>query len=246
MIILLAPSKTMDFTGLVNTPKSQPLFPKEASQIVSAAKNSVNFQELAKTSDKLTAETLAKFEKWGTKGSAGQRAMQAYVGIVYDGLNYKSWNLQDIDFAQQHLRILSGLYGYVRPCDLIEQYRLEMQTKLPVGDSKDLYDFWDDRIAKALLADKPEFIVNVTSEEYMKSVRKYLPSNLKIITPKFLENKNGKLVDVTIYTKTMRGIYASWLVKSKITEVSKLKEFNFGYTYSPKLSSGEQPVFIKS
>ena len=243
MIILLAPSKTMDFTGLVNKPKSDPLFIKEAQQIVSSVSECDNFQELAKTSDKLTTETLTKFEKWGS--GPVQRAMQAYVGIVYDGLNFKSWNLEDIDFAQKHLRTLSGLYGYVRPCDLIEQYRLEMQTKLPVGDNNNLYSFWGDKIAKALLADKPKFIVNVTSEEYTKSVRKFLPKNLPMITPKFVEQKDGKLKDITIYTKTMRGIYASWLVKSKITNIESLKEFNFGYKYNAELSTEDQLTFVK-
>lgn len=247
MIILLAPSKTMDFTQPVNKPKSSPLFLKEAHIIANTVSkmNNKDFQYVAAISDELTAKTLDKFAKWGTSGNPKQRAMQAYVGTVYDGLSFKSWNLDDIDFAQKHLRILSGLYGYVRPCDLIEQYRLEMQTKLPVSESKDLYSFWNSKIADQIIKDQPNFILNATSNEYMKSIRKYLPKDLQIIAPKFLEEKSGKLKDVTIYTKVMRGIFTSWIIKSKITTVEELKSFNFGYLYSPELSSKDELVFTK-
>ena len=183
-----------------------------------------------------------------TKKNAKQ-ALLAFKGDVYTGLNAETFTEDDFEFAQQHLRILSGLYGVLRPLDLIQPYRLEMGTKLTNDKGKNLYEFWDKKptqaLNKQLTSLDSSTVINLASNEYFNAIDK---SGLKanIITPVFKDYKNGKYKIISFYAKKARGLMSAYIVKNKLQEPSQIKEFNVdGYNFEPQGSTENEWLFLR-
>ena len=183
-----------------------------------------------------------------TKKNAKQ-ALLAFKGDVYTGLNAETFTEDDFEFAQQHLRILSGLYGVLRPLDLIQPYRLEMGTKLINDKGKNLYEFWDKKptqaLNKQLTSLDSSTVINLASNEYFNAVDK---SALKanIITPVFKDYKNGKYKIISFYAKKARGLMSAYIIKNKLQEPSQIKKFNVdGYYFEPQGSTNNEWLFLR-
>lgn len=171
-------------------------------------------------------------------------AVETFRGDIYSGLRSLEWNDTEKDFAQQHLKILSGLYGVLRPFDGIQPYRLELGYRLPEGPYKNLYNFWSDKVAEALPMDGP--IINVTSDEYAKVVLPFLDPS-RLITPVFLTRKvaGQEPVFVVVHSKIARGAYARWVIQRGIPTADGLEKFDdLGYVYDAGRSSPKQPVYV--
>ena len=202
-------------------------------------------------SEKLGSLNFERYADWQTpftKANAKQAAL-AFKGDVYTGLAAQNFTTDEFKFAQQHLRILSGLYGVLRPLDLMQPYRLEMGTKLNNPRGEDLYQFWGNLITeslnKQLKSIKADTVINLASNEYFKAVNKTL-LNAEIISPAFKDLKNGKYKIISFYAKKARGLMAAWIIKKGLTDPSQLKKFRGeGYRYSAEQSKARQPVFIR-
>ncbi|MEM6997718.1 MAG: YaaA family protein [Patescibacteria group bacterium] len=236
MIILLAPSKTMDFDTPVPSSfvSQKPLFEREARVLVNASLGlGDSFDNVFSISDKLGAKTRLELEEWGS--GAKKPALWAYIGDVYAGLGISSVLEASYGYVHDTIRVISGLYGYVRPGDLIERYRLEMKTRLSGEWGSSLYDFWGSKIADEIVKDigPSGTIINATSQEYMRSIKKFLPPGITVITPKFLqEYEDGTRKDVTVYTKISRGLLARYLAMHRIRTPDALTGFDLqGYSH---------------
>ncbi len=197
-------------------------------------------QKLMHISENLAKETKLKVANW-SKVEAWP-AWLLFVGDVYKGLNVVEFDEEDFEFANGTMATLSGLYGIVRPLDLIKPYRLEAGFKLKVGTKKNLYEFWGDKIA-GVFGDENE-VLNLSSEEYIKLVRHFFGG--KIITPKFIQKRSDGTKFEAVHAKFARGKMASWIVKNRIVESAKLKDFReLGYRFDAKLSSELEPVFTR-
>ena len=203
-------------------------------------------------SDKLGILNFERYQTWQLpfdKNNARQ-ALFAFKGDVYTGMDAYSFDKDDIEFAQKNLRILSGLYGLLRPLDLIQPYRLEMGTKLENDRGKNLYEFWHDKITNALnkelsRADKP-LLVNLASNEYFKSINTQ-KLNADIITPVFKDMKNGKYKIISFFAKKARGLMSAYIIKNKISETKQLKKFDSaGYRYNDAMSTANELVFLRN
>lgn len=254
MLIVLSPAKNLDYDTPTPTRKhTKASFLDEAQVLATQLKEYSPHQisALMHLSDKLGTLNYDRYQAWSlpmNKDTARQ-AMFAFKGDVYIGLDAYHFDADDIDFAQQHLRILSGLYGLLKPLDLVLPYRLEMGTKLETTHSKDLYAFWHDKIARELnkvVKKMPEpLLINLASNEYFKSVdRKVL--NADIITPVFKDWKNGQYKIISFFAKKARGLMSAYIIKNKISELTQLKAFNSdGYCFDEKASSDTQFVFTR-
>lgn len=246
MISILAPSKTLDLTPAPDWVKgSEPLFFHDAQQIVSLL-SAMRQQELAvlmQVSEAIAATNHARLQEWG---EVTKPALWAYRGDVYKGMYADALTPADGDWADGHIRIMSGLYGMLRPRDEISPYRLEMKAKLPINGEKNLYEFWAERLARVLDDESDGTICILSSEEYAKPIIKYARS--RIATPVFMDHKpNGRVGPVPIYSKMMRGVMAHWIIKNRIDSVGGLKQFaEHGYVYDAEKSRADEPVFIRS
>jgi cytoplasmic iron level regulating protein YaaA (DUF328/UPF0246 family) len=178
-----------------------------------------------------------------------KQALLAFNGDVYTGLDAVSFSQDDFNYAQQHLRILSGLYGVLRPLDLMQAYRLEMGTKLDTGKDKNLYQFWDERISHKLNAaidqQGDNVLVNLASNEYFKAVKPKI-LNAQVYTPVFQDCKNGQYKVISFFAKKARGMMARFIIQNRLTEVSQLKQFDTaGYRFSEVKSKGNELVFTR-
>src|SRR5690606_21029782 len=204
-------------------------------------------------SDKLAALNVARYQEWSRPSSPdnAKQAVLAFNGDVYEGLDAPSLSREDLEWAQRHLRILSGLYGVLRPLDLMQAYRLEMGTKLQTPAGKTLYAWWGERITEALnrvIAEREQagetpLLVNLASDEYFKSVK---PAKLKarIVTPVFQDWKNGQYKIISFYAKRARGLMARHAIRNRVTDVDGLKRFNAeGYAFVPEASDADRLVF---
>jgi hypothetical protein len=254
MLILISPSKTLDFDipAKANNP-SQPEFLDEAQLLVDKLKNysPAKLQELMRINPKLADLNAKRYMDWQqpfTEVNARQ-ALLVFKGEVFTGLKAEDLNNDDLEFSQDHLRILSGLYGVLRPLDLIQPYRLEIGTKLKTGKAKDLYQFWGNKITNSInmaLKDTDQnVIINLASNEYFNSIdRKKL--NAEVYTPTFKDYSNGTYKFLTVYGKRARGMMARFIIKNRITDVEKLKLFEEdGYYYNDNLSEGRNWVFTR-
>lgn len=199
---------------------------------------------IMKISEKLEHLTRRKIIAWSTKPTLQSAAIDSFIGDIYSGLRAKEFSDNDRSYAQEHLRILSGLYGILRPLDGVMPYRLEMGYKTPGLHYKNLYDFWGDAIAKTLPSN--EVIVNVSSDEYTKAVLPYI-KNSNIITPQFLtkNTQSQKPVFVAVHAKIARGAFAKWLIQTQASDPINLPAFNdLGYSYQAEMSSETIPVYI--
>ena len=255
MIALLSPAKNLDFTTEpATTICTQPLFQEESQQIINKIKkvSKKKIAELMKLSDNLASLNYDRYQTWSlplTPQNAKQAAM-AFNGEVYSGLNANNWAADSYDFAQDHLRILSGLHGLLKPLDLIQPYRLEMGTSFsPKPSQKNLYQFWGKKIAEQLNTDLAHqgdnVIVNLASNEYFKAVdTKTLKAN--IITFQFKENKGGEYKTLMVYAKKARGSMAAFMIQNGIVKPQDLKAFDTdGYCFNPKLSSETDWTFTR-
>ena len=241
MLILLSPAKTLDFESKFNCKKSSlPQFEKDAKKLAAEMnKFSVNdLEKLMSISKKLAELNFLRVQNFGK--NPARQALLAFDGDVYDGIEKKNYNEKDFDFAQKHLRILSGLYGILRPLDLIKPYRLEMGTKC-----KNLYDFWEEKIARELENSDATTIINLASEEYFSVINSQKISK-KIINVIFKEKKNGILKIIGINAKKARGMMANFAIKNKISDPQKLKKFAAeNYRFDEKLSDAKNWIFVR-
>lgn len=255
MIIVLSPAKSLDFESPLKTDKnSQPRFTDESEKLVSILKKKSvrQLKSMMNISEDLAQLNADRFQSWKLplKPPAARPAVFAFTGDVYQGLEAKQFTEKQLDFAQDHLRILSGLYGVLRPLDLMLPYRLEMGTKLKVTPKKDnLYKFWDnsltEQINKDLEASNSKALINLASNEYFKALNSKL-INQPVITPEFKDYKNGEYKMIGFFAKRARGLMAAHIVRKKLTDPEKLKTFaSEGYTYNDKLSKGNKWVFTR-
>lgn len=253
MIVTLSPAKLLDFKSPVNTDRStHPLFPNETEELISELKHfsAEEITKLMSINAKQGLDVYQYIQAFDIHRTPQRQAAFAYNGIAYKGLDPDTFTDKDWDFAQKHLVMISGLYGVLRPLDLIKPYRLEMVIKLANSRGKTLYDFWSKMIteyfSERLMADDKVW-VNVTSNEYSKAInRKLLPEGTKIITTVFKqETAQGPKMKV-VYAKKARGMMARFIIKNRLTNPEDIKYFDTeGYAYAPMLSNNEEWVFTR-
>jgi len=253
MLILISPSKTLDMTPANISSYSVPLFLEDTKILVKQLKNqeSLALSKLMSISSKLADLNYERYQMWNapfTKDNAKAAAL-SFKGDVYTGLNAESFDKAAWAFAQKHLRILSGLYGLLKPLDLMQAYRLEMGTMLENERGKNLYEFWGtkitDAINESLTANPSKTIINLASNEYFKVLQKK-QLQAPIITPVFKDFKNGKYKVISFFAKKARGLMSHYIIQNQLTEVEALKGFNGdGYHYDESLSTTEQLVFVR-
>lgn len=254
MLIVISPAKTLDLDAApASLAHTQPKMREKSEELIDVltTKSPADIEKMMKISPKLAELNVDRYHNWGrpfTKSNAKQ-AVLAFKGDVYTGLEANNFNDQDFRFAQDHLRILSGLYGTLRPLDLMQAYRLEMGTKLANSKGKNLYEFWGNSITQEL-NEQLEFIssttlINLASNEYFKSV-KTKDINGDIVTPIFKDWKNGQYKIISFFAKKARGMMSSWLIKNQIQDIDALPGFKqAGYKFSPNDSDPFKPVFIR-
>ncbi len=254
MLIVLSPAKNLDYETPTPTKKhTKNAFLKEAEVLVTQLKGLApqDLSKLMGISDKLALLNYDRYQSWQQPFKTGnaRQAMFAFKGDVYVGLDAYQFGEADIEFAQNHVRILSGLYGLLKPLDLILPYRLEMGTKFENDVGKDLYAFWDNKITVAINKQMKKLddttLVNLASNEYFNSVKKD-QLNGEIITPIFKDWKNGQYKMISFFAKKARGLMSAYIIKNKISEVADIKRFNVdGYKYNKSLSTDNQWVFTR-
>jgi cytoplasmic iron level regulating protein YaaA (DUF328/UPF0246 family) len=245
LTILLHSSKTMRSPTQAR-PLRQPLLDRQAKEIGTYLKT-LSPEEIAKymhVSSALAGKTHKLIADWSDSPDKQSIAIDSFVGDIYSGLRASELSEDDRGYADQTLRILSGLYGVIRPYDGICSYRLEMAYRLPDPKFTNLYAYWGDAIAKCLPTEGP--VVNVSSIEYTKAVLPFIDST-RIITPRFLtvNPTTGDPTFVVVHTKIARGAFARWLITSRTTNIAKFSKFSdIGYTYNKQLSTPSEPVFV--
>ena len=255
MLIVISPAKTLDFETPPKVPAfTIPGFLDDSAELIDELRSYEPYRlgDLMGISPKLADLNSNRYHNWSLPFTAdnAKQSVLAFKGDVYSGLDADSLNADDLQFAQAHLRILSGLYGVLKPLDLMQPYRLEMGTKLKNRRGKDLYDFWDDRINKTLndeLAgqDSP-VLVNLASNEYFKSVQ---PErlNARILTPTFKEARNGDYKFISFTAKKARGLMSRYIIRNRLSDPEDLRGFDLeGYRYNDALSDTDSPVFTRS
>jgi len=255
MIVLLSPAKTLDYSQEFDVQHTAPAFLSDSAKLIKElkVKEPKDIASLMGLSDKLATLNFDRYQSWSaskTMGNDSKPALFVFQGDVYQGLQANTFNKKDITFAQKHLRILSGLYGELRPLDVIKPYRLEMGTKLPTARGKNLYKFWgtkvQENILKELKANKSNLVVNLASIEYFTVVGS-LPTDVNVVSPVFKDFKNGEYKLISFYAKKARGYMSHWMIKNKVTKPEDLKNFDAeGYKYSKKLSTESEPVFLRN
>ncbi|MDX8384517.1 MAG: peroxide stress protein YaaA [Ghiorsea sp.] len=252
MRIVISPAKKLNEQPLsTDIPHSMPLFLPQAQELINIMREKDSFAvaELMKLSMKLADLNVSRFQQWHAPFNTAnaKQAVFSFAGEVYQGLDVESLNTDDIVFAQNHLRILSGLYGLLRPLDLMQAYRLEMGTRLKNTAGNNLYDFWGSSLTDQLnteLADE-SCLINLASQEYFKAIQSKRV-RCPIITPVFKENKGGMYKVIGIYAKRARGLMVRYIIQHKITDAASIKGFAMdGYTWNPSLSDGEKWVFTR-
>lgn len=252
MLIVLSPAKSLDYcSALPTTAYTQPDFLDEAQQLVDVLKRKspAELSALMSISDELAGLNAARYAEWARPFDpiSARPAVFAFDGDVYDGLGARSLDRAGLDFAQRHLRVLSGLYGVLKPLDLMRPYRLEMGTRLANARGKDLYAFWGDTPTQALgaLLEKQAIpvLVNLASEEYFKVVR---PAKLeaRLVQPVFEDYKSGRYKVVSFFAKRARGLMTRYAIDHRLEDVETLKDFDCdGYRFDPAASSEDKWVF---
>lgn len=255
MLIVISPAKTLDFSADTRFTESysEPEFLAQSALLVKklAKMKAEKIGELMHISDKLAELNYERYQQFSppfTPENAKQ-ALLAFKGDVYLGFELDAYDEADFAFAQDHLRILSGLYGALKPLDLIQPYRLEMGTKLKNTRGKNLYEFWGNRITShindAMQAAGTDTLVNLASNEYFKSIKQ---DKLKgrIITPIFKEEKEGQLKMIALFAKKARGLMSNFAIRHRLTDVEDLKHFrDEGYTFRPEESTEDQWLFAR-
>lgn len=252
MLALISPAKTLDYESTLPTDHyTLPRLLDQSQQLIDVARqlSATEIAQLMSVSEKIAQLNVARFHDWQAdfNFSNARQAIFAFKGDVYTGLDAYALADQEIEFAQQHLRMLSGLYGLLRPLDLMMPYRLEMGTKLANPIGANLYAFWGDTITNLINADlaetQSEVLVNIASDEYYKSVNEK-KINAEIIKPVFLDQKNGKYKVISFYAKKARGLMARYIIENKLEHAEDLKSFNTdGYYFDAESSLKGELVF---
>ena len=254
MLIVLSPAKRLDFESELLTSKhSVPALIDDSSELVQelVKKSPADLGELMNLSPALSNLNAERFQDWEEDftTSNSRPALLAFQGDVYVGMDVSRYSERDFTRAQKTIRILSGLHGVLRPLDLIQPYRLEMGTSFMTSRGKGLYEFWGDRISEFLAADlerhRPRVLINLASKEYFSAVDESL-LDARVISPRFLDEKNGKFKIISLYAKQARGAMASWLVLNRINSPSLICDFaELGYEYSREKSTLLEPTFVR-
>ena len=252
MLVTLSPSKGQDFEEPALSKKySKPADLKDSELLIKELRKikSKRLREMMDISENIAELNVDRFKTFKTPFTTknAKQAIFAFKGDVYSGLELSSFDEDDYAYAQDHLRILSGLYGCLRPLDLIQPYRLEMKTKLKNERGDNLYQFWDDRITrsinKELKKQKEAVLVNLASNEYFKSVKPKLLEG-RLLNINFKETKNGKTRVVAIFAKRARGMMADYIIRNRIEKPEDLKKFRLGgYKFNKELSDDKQWTF---
>ena len=252
MLALISPAKTLDYESALPTDlHTLPRLLEQSQQLVDLSRklSASEIASLMSVSEKIAQLNVARFHDWNAdlNFANARQAIYAFKGDVYTGLDAYSLSKADIDFAQQHLRMLSGLYGLLRPLDLMMPYRLEMGTKLANLRGHNLYEFWGEHITQLINQDlqnsNASVLLNLASDEYYKSVK---PSQIKaeIIKPVFLDQKNGQYKVISFYAKKARGLMARYMIENKVKKVEDLKAFQTdGYYFDADSSLQGELVF---
>ena len=252
MLVVVSPAKKLDWSER-DVAMTEPRLQDEAKRLAAVARElSVDdLKSLMKISDDLAKLNRDRFRDFQDAPDAGdlRPAVLGFAGDTYQGLEAASLDKDEMDWAQDHLRILSGLYGVLRPRDGFQQYRLEMGSRLKTERGKNLYEYWGDRISKLLNADAEatgaEVLVNCASQEYFGAVDRDA-LKLRVITPQFMEDKGGQPKIVSFYAKKARGAMARYIVQHRLTDPDSLRDFDSGgYAFSEELSQPDQPVFVR-
>lgn len=252
MLILISPAKTLDYQSPLATERyTQPALLAHSQQLIKTARtlSAPQIKKLMGISDKLADLNATRFHDWQpdfTPENARQ-ALLAFKGDVYTGLQAETFSDADFDFAQKHLRMLSGLYGVLRPLDLMQPYRLEMGIRFENERGKDLYQFWGDIITdtlnEALAEQGDEIVVNLASDEYFRAV-KPKKLNARIIKPVFLDEKNGTFKVISFYAKKARGLMSRYIIEQRLTKPEQLTGFDReGYFFDATASTPDELVF---
>ncbi len=254
MLILISPSKTLDFESPLTIPSGTDPEMIDQSKKLATLLRKMKPRDLASLMDispKLAELNALRYSEWQYPYPTGKArpALAAFKGDVYEGLKAWELNSQQIDFADQHLRILSGLYGLLKPTDLMLAYRLEMGTALMGKDFKNLYQFWGDKITrsvnKAIKESGSKVLVNLASDEYAKAVD-FKTIKAGIITPVFNEFRNGTYKFISYNGKRARGLMTRFIIDKNITDPDQLKLFDYeGYGFMEPLSKGDRWVFVR-
>ncbi len=252
MLIVISPAKTLDFDTSSQTSKSSiPKFRKESRHLVKVMQDKTpkDIARLMRISTRLADLNAERFHNWKAQSRHTKQSILAFKGDVYMGLEAETYKERDFTFAQKHLRILSGLYGLLKPLDLIQAYRLEMGTKLKTSKGNTLYDYWGNRITRDLADDlhthRNKILINLASNEYFKVVKPTLLPG-QVITPVFKDCYHGTYKVISFFAKKARGSMTSFIVKNRITKPEDIKTFNVdGYQYNDSRSSDDIWVFTR-
>ena len=254
MLIVLSPAKTLDYSIDPKSNHTAPQFLSQSSKLIKTLKEKEpkDIASLMGLSDKLATLNFDRYQSWKASKVVSNNtkpSMLVFKGDVYQGLDAENFNSNQLRFAQKHLRILSGLYGILRPMDVIKPYRLEMGTKLQTPKGKNLYEFWgssiQDNVLDDLKSQKSDLLINLASKEYFSVLGK-MPDYVNVISPVFKDYKNGKHKIISFYAKRARGLMAKWIIQQKVKDFEKLSDFNLdGYYYSEKESTLTEPVFLR-
>jgi len=250
MLIVLSPAKSLDLvTPATTTLHTTPDFLDRSAELIERLRtlSPAEVGSLMDISDKLATLNVTRYADWTPKARGARQAVMAFDGDVYDGLAARTLTPSQLGYAQDHVRILSGLYGLLRPLDLIHPHRLEMGTALANPHGKNLYAFWGDAITEALNRTAAEqgakVLINLASEEYFKSVKTDKLA-VPVIAPVFEDWKNGKYKIISFYAKRARGLLAHYAAVKKLKDPQKLKHFDVdGYAFYPETSTENSWVF---
>ena len=255
MLMLISPAKKLDFETVANTKDyTEASFLEDSMELIEELRelSEKDVSKLMKLSDALAELNYNRFHDFSLPFDLenAKQALYAFRGDVYTGLDADTLTKKELKFAQKHLRILSGLYGLLKPLDLMQAYRLEMGTKFKNTRGKDLYEFWGmkltDELNATLKKQKTEVLLNLASNEYFKSVKKK-EINAEIINPVFKDEKNGQYKIISFYAKKARGLMVRYVLDNQITDVEDIKNFDYeDYSYSADLSKGNDWVFTRA
>ncbi len=252
MLVVISPAKKLDENCDKNlvTNFTIPCYLEDSKKIIKSLRkySTDKLSKLMNISEKISLLNYERYIKWSlpfTKKNA-HPALLLFQGDVYKGISVSDFKKEDFIYAQKSLRILSGLYGILKPLDLIQPYRLEMGTQIKIGKHNDLYDFWGDEITKTINEDKnSDYLINLASVEYFKSINKE-KLNAKLINIIFKEKRNGSYKIIGINAKKARGLMSRYIIKNKISNPMKLKKFKEeNYSYNKNLSSDSDWVFTR-
>lgn len=254
MLIVVSPAKNLDYQSTpVTSEFTQPRLLDQSEMLIETCRklSPAEISSLMKISDKLAGLNADRYAQWSMPFDQhnAKQAVLAFNGDVYAGLQAQQFEQRDFDFAQQHLRILSGLYGLLKPLDLMQAYRLEMGTKLKTERGTNLYQFWGDLITQKLNQDMAaqgdNLLINLASNEYFKAV-KVKNVDGQIITPVFKDEKNGEYKIISFFAKKARGLMAKYIIQNQLNDAVQLQGFDLdGYEFSEAQSTDDKPVFLR-